>query len=343
MSSITILIVTWNSMNYIYDCLQSLSRQTYKDYSIIAIDNGSTDGTVEYIRNNYPTVSILQNFKNMGFSFANNQGIKLTKSPYILTLNPDVILNGDFLEHIIQCANKHPRAGSICGKLFKLSSLQIDPEISGKGLRTPIKSEIIDTTGLIMLKNRKALNRGEGEGENNNYEKEIQVFGASGCCALYKKEALQDVAIFNEYFDEDFFAYKEDIDLAWRLRLYGWESWYTPNAVGYHHRGFSSSKEKTTKKINESRQKVSMAIRSLSFRNHHLLLIKNEQFNQFIINFFSILFYELGIFLYVIFFESFQIKNFKKIIQNIPKMLKKRKIIMSSKKLNSKEIRQWFQ
>ncbi len=342
-SLVTILIVTWNSMNYLYDCLQSLSRQTFKNFSIIIIDNGSSDGTVEYVRKNYPAVSILQNFRNMGFSYANNQGIKLAKSPYVLALNPDIIINDDFLEQIVQCAKKHPNAGSVCGKLFKLSSSQIDPEISGKGLRTPIKSDVLDAAGLILLKSRKALNRGEGDKDNDNYQKEIQVFGASGCCALYRKNALQDVMLFNEYFDEDFFTYKEDVDLAWRLRLYGWESWYTPLAVGYHYRGFSSSKEKTTKKIIESRQKVSKAIRSLSFINHHLMIVKNELLPLFFINFFPIFFYELRVFLYILFFESFQIKNFNNIIANMPKMMKKRKIIMSSKKLNAKEMRQWFQ
>jgi len=107
MAKVSIQIITWNSLRFIFDCLESLMRQSYRDFSILIIDNGSDDGTVEFIRSQYPTVSVLQNFKNLGFAKANNQGIQLAKGDYVLVMNPDVILDNDFLQQLVIFADQH--------------------------------------------------------------------------------------------------------------------------------------------------------------------------------------------------------------------------------------------
>lgn len=339
---LSVVIVTWNSMRFIYDCLNSLEKQSYTHYTTMVIDNGSSDDTIQYIRENYPAIFILQNFKNTGFAYANNQGIKISKSEYILILNPDVILEDDFLQHIIEFADLHPEGGSFCGKIMKAAFTSIDPETPGKGLQTPTLTHSIDTVGLEIFKNRKIVNRGEGIDAKNFFQNEERIFGVSGCCAVYRKKALEDAKILNEYFDENFFAYKEDVDMSWRLRLLGWEAWFYPKARGYHYRGLAGSQEKSTKKIMKSREKVSKMIRSLSFRNHFLTLIKNDILQNILVHFFPFLRQELKIFFYALFIEPFLLKNIKSVVVLLPSTLKKRKAIMAKRKVTAKEIRAWF-
>lgn len=341
MAKISVQIVTWNSMRYIMDCLESLMRQSFRDFSIIVIDNGSDDGTVEFIRSQYPTVSVLQNFKNLGFSKANNQGIQLAKSDYVLVLNPDVILTENFLQRIINFADQHPEGGSFGGKVLRLSSEAID-QADQSGLREVFKSDIIDSTGIEIFKNRQAINRGEGKKDKGQYDRTQEVFGISGACALYRRSALLETMIRNEFFDQDFFAYKEDVDLAWRLRLYGYSSWYHPDAICYHHRRLASNESKKIKEIFSHRRDISKMLRSLSFRNHHLMLFKNDQMINIFLNFPWVFFRELKILFYALFFEPFQYKNIIIIIKFLPAIFLKRRVIMAHKRASASEIRKWF-
>jgi GT2 family glycosyltransferase len=328
-------------MRYVFDCLESLMKQSFRDFSILVIDNGSDDGTVEFIRSNYPTVSVLQNFKNLGFSKANNQGIQLAKSDYVLVMNPDVVLADDFLEKLVVFADQHPNGASFGGKVLKLHSEAIDDN-DQSGLREMVKSDIIDAAGLKIFKSRKVINRGEGEKDKGQYNRAEEVFGLSGACVLYRKAALEDVAVKNEFFDVDFFAYKEDIDLSWRLRLYGWLNWYYPDAVCHHRRRLVSYESKGAKRVIYQRQDVSKLLRALSFRNHHLLLVKNDQSLNIILDLPWILPRELKVVIYALIFEPFQYRSLLRFFQLLPSVLMKRRIIMAHKKVQPKEIRKWF-
>jgi len=341
MAKVSIQIVTWNSMRYIFDCLESIIRQSFRDFSILVIDNASSDGTVEFIRGHYPSVSVLQNFKNLGFCKANNQGIQLASGDYILVMNPDVILADDFLEKLISSADRHPYAGSFGGKTLKLFSQPIDQQ-DQEGLRKIIKSDIIDSAGLAIFKNRKVVNRGEGQKDAGQYDEVEQVFGLSGSCVLYRRKALEEVKIKSEYFDDNFFAYKEDIDLAWRLQLCGHSGWYFPEAVCYHRRSLSSVKTGGLKALVQSRRKISKTLKSASLRNHCLMLVKNDQWPNIILALPWFLFRQAEIFIYILVFELFQCRGFVKFLQFLPETLSKRKIIMANKKVKARDIRKWF-
>lgn len=341
MAKVTVQIVTWNSMRYILDCLESLMRQSFRDFSILVIDNSSDDGTVKFIRSQYPTVSILENFKNLGFSKANNQGIKLAKGEYVLVMNPDVILADNFLQNLINFADQHPEAASFGSKVLKLFTEAIDANDQA-GLREVVKSDIFDSTGLEAYKSRKVINRGEGIKDKGQYDRAQEVFGISGNCALYRKSALDEIIVKDEFFDQDFFAYKEDIDLAWRLRLYGWQSWYIPDTVCYHHRRLTRNEGKGIKGTMKQRRDVSKMLRALSFRNHHLMIIKNDQLLNIILTLPWLLLREIKVVFYALIFEPFQYKSIIRFFQLLPKMLLKRRVIMAHKKTQPREIRKWF-
>ncbi len=341
MPKVNIQIVTWNSLRYIFDCLESLMRQSFRDFSILVVDNGSDDGTVEFIRNYYPVVSILQNFRNVGFAKANNQGIQLAKGEYVLVMNSDVILDQNFLQNIVFFADQHPEAGVFGGKILKLYSEALDKEDEG-GLRKAIKTDVIDSSGLQIFKSRRVINRGEGEKDRGQYDRIEEVFGISGACVLYRTAALKEVMIRNEYFDQDFFAYKEDIDLAWRLRLHGWSCWYYPEAVCYHHRRFSSYQGRGLKKVVQMRREVSPLLKTASLRNHHLMIVKNEQLLNFFLTLPWFIIRTIGLIGYSLLFEFFQWKSLIGFFRYLPGALLKRRIIMAHKKAAPREIRKWF-
>ncbi|MFA6409957.1 MAG: glycosyltransferase family 2 protein [Candidatus Buchananbacteria bacterium] len=340
MAKVSIQIVTWNSLNYIFDCLESLMRQSFRDFSVLVIDNGSDDGTVEFIRSNYPTVSILQNFKNTGFCKANNQGILLAKSEYVLVVNPDVILDQNYLQNLVTFADQCPKGASFGGKILKIHSEAFDLN-EESGLREVVKSDVIDSVGFKIFKSRRVVDWGEGEKDQGQYDKVQEVFGNTGACVLYRQSALQDIVIKNEFFDNDFFAYKEDIDIAWHFRLSGWQCWYCPTAICYHHRQFPGAGENLIKNF-KHRRAVSKVLRSLSLRNYHLMLVKNDQWSNVVMSLPWFLFRELKIVIYALILEPFQYQTLVEFFKLLPSALRKRKVIMAHKKVSAKEMRKWF-
>jgi len=341
MAKVLVQIVTWNSRRFISDCLESLETQTYRDFSAMVIDNGSTDGTVKFVRDTFPTVSVLENSKNLGYAKANNQGIKMCRGEYVLVLNPDALLDSNFLETIITFADAHPRGASFGGKTYKLSRQAIDDRDQG-GLHEVVPSETIDSTGLVLTHSREALNRGEGERDENQFERTEEVFGHSGSCVLFRKSALDEAAVRGEYFDQDFFAYKEDVDLAWRLRLYGWESWYIPAAVAFHYRTYSKSRNKSLLGSLKKRRSESRFLRQLSLRNHYLMLIKNEHAFNVVTGLPWLMWQTFKMAVFVLFFEPFQFRTVISIISMVPSTMSKRRVIATHRSAAPRDIRRWF-
>ena len=312
-------------------------RQSFRDFSILVIDNGSDDETVDFIRSNYPTVSILQNFRNLGFAKANNQGILIAKSEYVLVMNADVVLTENFLEKIVEFADRQPQGAAFGGKILKFSTEAIDS--NDQSMRETIKSNIIDSTGLKIFKSRRVVDRGEGEIDSGQYDKTEEVFGVTGACVLYRKSALDDVSINHEFFDQDFVAYKEDIDLSWRLRLYGFTCWYNYQAVCFHHRGFYQSK---LSQVIKERKKISKILRIYSLRNHHLMLVKNDDLINLFLASPWFLSRDFIITFGALIFEPFQWSGLVKFFKLLPRTWSKRQIIMRHRKITANQIRSWF-
>lgn len=333
MSKVSIHIVSWNSLKFIPECLKSVFGQSFKDFSVLIIDNASDDNTVAFIAENYPQVKIIKNSKNLGFARAHNQGIITTDSEYILFLNPDIILKLDFLEKLMEVAKTDATSGAFGGKLLKIQTS--DAEI-GERQRT----KVIDSVGLKIYKSRRVIDQGEGDEDVGQYERRRDVFGISGACALYRRKALEDIKIpvktngtSDEYFDEDFGNYKEDIDLAWRLRLRGWRAVYVPEAIAYHFRGAPIRK----------RMGQFSLVAFLSYRNHLWMLLKDDQWQNFSLHIWFIFWYQLGKELYLLFTQptvllgasfSYWRKFFK--------MCGKRRYIMSRATEKAKDIRKKF-
>lgn len=339
---VTIQIVTWNSQRFLADCLKSIFDQTYRDFQILIIDNNSQDQTVDFLRKNYPEVAVFKNNRNMGFARAHNQGIRLLNSPYVLICNPDIILTPKWLEKIMAAAESDQFAnfGSFGGKLLKMKL--INPETNET---EPL--DLIDSCGLQILKNHQVVELEAGQkGEKNIKDQEI--FGHSGALVLYRRSALNDCLLkigknFNrEYFDEHFFSYKEDVDLAWRAQLFGWRSWLVAEAVAYHLRSLAAPAQNSWRQIIKSRRRQSKLSRRHSYCNHFFCLIKNQFGKNLFQYFFPILFYEIKKFFYILFFEPSTLLAFFDLARLWPIMCRKRRLILRCVKVDAAYIRSWL-
>ncbi len=220
---ISILITTYNSASVLKTCLESALQQDYQEREIIIVDNASSDGTRAVLREFETRVRVIYNETNRGFAGGQNQSIAHAHGDWLFSLNPDVLLPEDFLSRLLEAGERGGRIGTVCGKL-----LRWNPGAS------PERTNVIDSTGIYFLRNLRHLDRGSGQIDRGQYEAPEYVFGATGAAALYRRTMVEDVSVGGEFFDEDFFAYREDADVAWRAQLMGWSCVYTPKAVAWH-------------------------------------------------------------------------------------------------------------
>jgi len=341
---ISIVIVTYNSIKYLPGFIDSIFDQSYykKNNSIpdiCVIDNASDDDTVNFIKDNFPTVKLLRNMRNIGLAKAWNHGIKMTSGQFILIMNPDLMLDPSCIENMLAQIQADRNIASISPKLYKL---KVDTD-SGQSYFE--YTNIIDSCGLLGFKNRRFVDLGADKIDKGQFDSVVDIFGPSGALALYRRQALEDIKFEQEYFDENFFMYKEDVDIAWRLRLAGWNSIFCPQAVGYHHRRARSQSKKIKHiSIIRHRLKKQNFVNFYSYRNHIMLLYKNSFSSNFVRYMPWILFYELKKFLYVLVLENSNLRRTISDLFKFYKNLKQKKILIrKNRRIKAIEIRLWFQ
>lgn len=350
MARISVHIVSWNNARVLRDAVESLRAQTFKDFTLTVVDNASTDGSVDVVRSCFPEATILRNFKNLGFSAAHNQAIELARNRwsdddkkgrssidrYALVMNPDIILDPDFLEQLARGIDGRYEIGSACGKLLK-----VHPRLEEEG--DPRRSDVLDSAGLRMRRDRRAADRGAGETDGPAYAEAIEVFGPSGALALYRAEAIEALREADgEFFDEDFFAYKEDVDVAWRLRLLGWKALYLPEAKAYHYRGTGGAEKAGLLELFKRRSGRSPLVNRLSTRNHLLLLVKDDDRLNQLLHLPWILVHEVGKLLSTLVFAPRALGAYFEALALVPKMWRKRASLRKRRKASLKDIRKWF-
>ena len=247
----SIVLINFNSLTYIEICLERLRSQIFSGSSeIVVVNNLSTDGSLEILKKQ-SGLTLINPGKNIGYSRGNNLGISKTNGKYILCLNFDCLLNADFLQKVYDAFEAMPQVGMISGKLYKLIDMQPTMYLDSCG---------IDFTTLIPA------DRGEWQYDKCQYDRETKIFGPSGAAGCYRRKALEEVVYRKtQYFDEQMFTYCEDIDLAWRLNLAGWEGLFLPDAIAYHERG-------ATRKSSIWKRAGYYAI---GFRNRFFTILKN--------------------------------------------------------------------
>ncbi|MBU1036937.1 glycosyltransferase family 2 protein [Patescibacteria group bacterium] len=334
---LAINLVTYNAERYLPYCLESIAKQTFQDFSFLVIDNGSSDNTVRYFKEDYPHFKIITHKDNIGFAKAHNQGIAWTKSDYICLLNQDVILEPDYFAKALDFLDKNPQASSLSGKIL----LWDFPHQQ--------KTEIIDSLGLRVFKNHRIVEKGQGEKDKNQYSETVEIFGVSGALPIYRRTALEKIKVkvgnlHDEYFDELFFSYKEDVDLAFRLRLAGFKAYYLPEAIAYHHRSVKGSVDLSDKAVRQSRKEKNRMIKLYSYKNHLLVILKNEFTANLVKFFFPIFWYEFKKFIFILLFEQTTLKGLRMFFKEKAKIKEKKKFIIKEiRKVSAAELAKWYE
>ncbi|HUU40659.1 MAG TPA: glycosyltransferase family 2 protein [Desulfatiglandales bacterium] len=212
MDKVSIIVVNWNGKRFLSECLDGLRRQIYQPFSVILIDNGSSDGSVDFVNRNYPEVEIIALTKNLGFAAANNIALKTAQTEYVALLNNDAVPHPIWLNSLIEDLESYPEAGFAASKMLFYD-----------------KPDVIDRAGDAYSRAGTGLLRGRGEAASN-YNKQEWIFGACAGAALYRTRMLKDIGLF----DDDFFLLYEDVDLGFRAQLKGYKCVYVPEAIVYH-------------------------------------------------------------------------------------------------------------
>ena len=208
----TVIIPNYNGKHFLKPCLKSLYQQTDKLFEIIIVDNGSTDGSKEYIKEHFPLVSFIALDENHGFSRAVNEGIKASITPYVILLNNDTTVHVDFIKAMVLAIEKSEKIFSVSSKMVQMDN-----------------PELIDSAGDLYTLIGWAVSRGSGR-FLTNYQKPCNIFSACAGAAIYRRSVFLEIGLF----DESYFAYLEDIDIGYRAKIHGYRNTYAPGAIVYH-------------------------------------------------------------------------------------------------------------
>lgn len=301
MARVSLILVTWNSAPFLPRCLEGIARQSFNDIELIAVDNASADDTLDILRGRFPAAIVIENATNDGFSRAVNQGVARAGGEFVLLLNPDAYLHEDYVAKLVEAFERAGDTfGAASGKLMRAEGFAIAPTalVDSKGIRMtrsgrhfdigqgrrdgeddrglmdpgariPDPGARIPDPGSRIDEARNTLSAaGGGPGTGIRDPGSVQeVFGVSGAAAMFRMSFVRDVALADgQFLDEDFFSYREDADVAWRGRLFGWRAMYVPDALAWHVRTVTP----------KNRRQVPPSVNMHSVKNRFLMRVKNE-------------------------------------------------------------------
>lgn len=314
---VSVILVIYNAKKFIKPVFDAIFAQTHQDLEVIAVINGNEDGSRELIIQSYPNVKIIDPGVNLWFSKGNNLAITESTGEFIQLVNQDLILEPDYIEKVLK-AFEDKRVGAATGKLLRYDFGQM------------VKTNIIDSTGVIISASGRARDRGQQEPDHGQYDMHGTVFGVSGAGPMYRRLALDEVKYCEhykcEYFDEDFVAYWEDVDLSWRLNHIGYRNVYVPEAIAFHGRTAGSAKGGYLHLFDfiKHHSKLSREIKKLNYQNHFFMYYKNQKWPSpyFILR-------EIAMLGFIAVFETSTLKVIPEMYRLWPKMKRKREFILN--------------
>ena len=242
MSQVTVVIPNWNGIRFLEPCLKSLRMQTFDDFDIILIDNGSKDGSAEFVRKRFPEVKVKRFLRNTGFCHAVNTGIRMSRSPYVIMLNNDVICDPEMLEKLTGGMKQYPKAFSCQAKMLSMDN-----------------PSLIDDAGDYYCALGWAFARDKGENEGV-CRRNRKIFASCGGASIFRREVLDRIGLL----DESFFAYLEDIDLGYRARRAGYDNVLIADAKVLHAGSASSGSRYNAFKVRHTaRNSIFLAYKNM--------------------------------------------------------------------------------
>jgi GT2 family glycosyltransferase len=354
MHTLSVHLVTWNGAQYIPYLFDSLRKQTYTDWKLYIWDNGSTDETVAAIEKELSTFSVQYEFiresQNSGFAGGHNALFKKARAPFLLLLNQDMYVTPTCFEHMVAFLTKHEMAAAVSPRLMRWN---IDTLKSGAPLAQSF-SEIIDALGLRVFRSRRVIEKYTGKSWNSVKAKmhmshrvidgdAMEVFGVSGAFPLLRRAAVEHV-VFPDgtMFDETYHAYKEDVDLAFRLRAAGFSSYVLLESVAYHDRSAAGPEEFSDRAALKNKKDQSDWVKKHSYKNHLMTLYKNEYWQNVLLDFPYIVWYECKKLIYFLLFDRAVLGAARDIWKHRRALRERRRHIVENRQVSFKQIRQWW-
>jgi GT2 family glycosyltransferase len=321
-SLISVIVVNFNGERYLGDCLESLSVQTFRDFEVIVVDNGSTDGSLDFIRKDFPWVKLIPLDKNTGFAMGNNTGFEASASKYIATLNNDTVVDKGWLKALYEVAETDRTIGMVASKI-----------LLGRNGRE------IDSVGVLIYPDGMSRQRGRGEIDEGQFDRTEEVLFPSACAALYRREMLNKIG----FFDEDFFSYCEDTDLGLRARLAGWKAVLASKAIVRHLYSQTAGKYSGLKAYHVERNHLWVLMKDLPVA--YIIFSPISTIWRYIIQIYSLLSGKGSVARFAEGNKKLQlvkvvIKAYWGALVKLPEMLKKRKEIWNLRRLSTKEYRE---
>jgi len=318
---VSVALITFDSAPYLGRCLDGIAQQRDVDISLIVVDNASGDASVEIVRALRPDASVLLNEVNRGYSAAVNQALEQADGEFVLLLNPDVFLQPDYLRLTVAALLEAGESyGSATGKLLRGTGSDISP------------TGLVDSKGIRMTRSGRHLDIDAGMTDVLVESEAREIFGVSGAAAVHRTSFLRDVAMDGEILDEDFFAYREDADLAWRGRLFGWRALYVPAAVAYHVRRVRP----------EVRRTLPPELNRHSVKNRFLLRLKNEGWLLALRNAPFELARDLVVLAAALTVERTSLPAFAWLWRERKRLLARRRAVQSRRRVRDAELVGWF-
>jgi len=318
---VSVTVVTHNSGRFIGRCLDALLAQNYQPLEVIVVDNASQDESKAILARYAGRILLIENDRNAGFAAAQNRAIAASRGQWILTLNPDVLVQPGFIERLVEAGSLDARAGAVCGKLLRIAG----------DFRIPNEARI-DSTGIYFTPGLRHFDRGWNEPDDGRYRLVEYVFGASAAAALYRRTMIADIALDDGFFDPDFFMYREDADVAWRSQLLGWHCVYTPEAAAYHVRSVVAG----------ARPSVPAVLRMHSVKNRFLMRVKNMTADLYRRHWLAATARDVVVIGGCLLLEPRSLPAFGRIVRCLPRAVAKRRQIMGRRRASDEYLASWF-
>ncbi len=330
---VTIGILSYKDKKYLQQALPSLLAQAYSNIEILVCDNNEDPANeiANWVAQEFPTVKVLNAGGNVGFGNGHNHLINNAKGDFYLCFNSDMYASKDYVEKLLSPFSENPKLAVVTGKIYKWSNFPENP--------TAITRNYFDTLGLIAYQNHSFQERGHAQKDIGQFETLESIWGCSGASPMFNLKLLRNVQHDQgEFFDSNFFMYKEDIDLMYRLKWAGYECLYQPTAIAWHDRT-AEDPGGVIENIKKRRER-SIYIKENSFLNHLCLVYKNWSSDYSLMTHLKTGLFLLKYNLYLLIFDPKVLKVYTKFNKILPNLRQKK--LSMPRAITAAEMEKWF-
>ncbi len=312
---VSIQVVVHNGERYIRSCLDAVRAQTYPNCEVAILDNNSDDATAHIIGTEYPNYRLVHSDQNRGMWPGHEYLLSHTRGVYVLAVSVDVVIDPHFVAACVAACEQEPSIAAVQGKVYQIPD-----------------RDRIDTCGFAMTRARKVMNIGHGEPDGPAYSRRHDIFGVEGAVPFFRRSALEDCRIDGHIWDPDYFWYGDDLDLAWRMHLFGHRQVFVPDAMAWHDRATTKGAAAVLILGQLRRRALRRALplhkRQLDWANVRLTIIKNDSIINLCRDAVFIAWRELMVTGYTLLFEPGVFLALPRFFRLLPHMLARRRMIM---------------